>query len=115
MLQPLIEKAAQIIVEHADLLESSHMELLLLQLVAHVSTYRVILKRCAVCACNFSHNIQQYIIFAHPLMIHVFAMAPPGIGYLSLPTTSMQCALDLGPRLHWLWLRWQGRSIKLPM
>jgi hypothetical protein len=46
VLQPLNEKAADIIVRHADLLQSAQMEPLLLQLVAHVSAYRVILKRC---------------------------------------------------------------------
>lgn len=45
VLQPLNEKAADIIVRHADLLQSAQMEPLLLQLVAHVSAYRVILKR----------------------------------------------------------------------
>lgn len=45
VLQPLNEKAAEIIVRHADLLQSAQMEPLLLQLVAHVSAYRVILKR----------------------------------------------------------------------
>ena len=48
VLQPLNEKAADIIVCHADLLQSAQMEPLLLQLVAHVSAYRVILKRCAL-------------------------------------------------------------------
>lgn len=46
VLQPLNEKAAKIITEHADLLEGSSVEPLLLQLVAHVSAYRVILERC---------------------------------------------------------------------
>ena len=46
VLQPLNEKAKDIIVKHADLLQSSQMEPLLLQLVAHVSAYRVILQRC---------------------------------------------------------------------
>ena len=45
VLQPLNEKAKDIIVKHADLLQSSHMEPLLLQLVAHVSAYQVILQR----------------------------------------------------------------------
>lgn len=45
VLQPLNEKASDTIVEHADMLESSTMEPLLLQLVAHVSAYKVILKR----------------------------------------------------------------------
>ncbi len=45
VLQPLNEKAADIIVRHADLLQSAQMEPLLLQLVAHVCAYRVILKR----------------------------------------------------------------------
>jgi hypothetical protein len=45
VLQPLNEKAAEIVVKHADLLQSSRMEPLLLQLVAHVMAYRVILKR----------------------------------------------------------------------
>ena len=46
VLQPLNEKAKDIIVKHADLLQSSQMEPLLLQLVAHVSAYQVILQRC---------------------------------------------------------------------
>ncbi len=49
VLQPLNEKAADIIVRHADLLQSARMEPLLLQLVAHVSAYRVILKRWVFC------------------------------------------------------------------
>ena len=47
VLQPLNEKAKDIIVSHADLLESPSVEPLLLQLVAHVSAYRVILSRWA--------------------------------------------------------------------
>jgi hypothetical protein len=49
VLQPLNEKAADIIVKHADLLQSAEMEPLLLQLVAHVFAYRVIIKRCITC------------------------------------------------------------------
>lgn len=45
VLQPLNEKAADIIINHLNLLESSTVEPLLLQFVAHVSAYRVILKR----------------------------------------------------------------------
>ena len=45
VLQPLNEKAAEIVVKHADMLQSNRMEPLLLQLVAHVSAYRVILAR----------------------------------------------------------------------
>lgn len=45
VLQPLNEKARDIIVNHADLLESPTVEPLLLQLVAHVSAYRVILAK----------------------------------------------------------------------
>ena len=45
VLQPLNEKAAEIVVKHADLLQTSRMEPLLLQLVAHVCAYRVILQR----------------------------------------------------------------------
>ena len=45
VLQPLNEKAAEIIVNHVNLLESTHIDPLLLQLVAHVCAYRVILKR----------------------------------------------------------------------
>ena len=45
VLQPLNEKAADIVVKHADMLQSNRMEPLLLQLVAHVSAYRVILSR----------------------------------------------------------------------
>ena len=44
--QPLNERAADIVTKNADLLEGPSMEPLLLQLVAHVSAYRVILKRC---------------------------------------------------------------------
>ena len=51
VLQPLNEKAKDIIVKHADLLQSTHMEPLLLQLVAHVSAYRVILQRCTAFHC----------------------------------------------------------------
>lgn len=47
VLQPLNEKAADIITEHIDLLESSRIEPQLLQLVAHVCSVRVILERCA--------------------------------------------------------------------
>ena len=47
VLQPLNEKAAEIVVEHADMLQSNRMEPLLLRLVAHVSAYRVILARCS--------------------------------------------------------------------
>lgn len=46
VLQPLNEKAAEIVVKHADMLQSNRMEPLLLRLVAHVSAYRVILARC---------------------------------------------------------------------
>ena len=42
---PLSEKASNLIIEHADLLEGEGIEPLLLQLVAHVSAYKVILKR----------------------------------------------------------------------
>lgn len=43
--QPLNERAKEIVINNADLLEGPNMEPLLLQLVAHVSAYRVILKR----------------------------------------------------------------------
>ena len=45
VLQPLNEKAKDIIVNHSDLLEAHSVEPLLLQLVAHVSAYKVILSR----------------------------------------------------------------------
>ncbi len=45
VLMPLSERAARLVVERADLLESSEIEPLLLQLVAHVSAYKVILKQ----------------------------------------------------------------------
>ena len=48
VLQPLNEKAKDIIVNHSDLLESHSVEPLLLQLVAHVSAYKVILSRQAL-------------------------------------------------------------------
>jgi hypothetical protein len=46
VLQPLNERAAQIVTEHIDLLESSRVEPQLLQLVAHVCSVRVVLERC---------------------------------------------------------------------
>ena len=55
VLQPLNEKAAEIVVKHADLLQSSRMEPLLLHLVAHVMAYRVILKRCALLPQRWAH------------------------------------------------------------
>jgi hypothetical protein len=45
VLQPLNEKAADVIVNHVNLLESSNIDPVLLQFVAHVSAYRVILRR----------------------------------------------------------------------
>lgn len=45
VLQPLNERVAEVVIKNADLLESHSMEPLLLQLVAHVSAYRVIIKR----------------------------------------------------------------------
>ena len=45
VLQPLNEKAADVIVNHLNLLEATYIDPLLLQFVAHVSSYRVILKR----------------------------------------------------------------------
>lgn len=60
VLQPLNEKARDIIVNRADLLEAAAVEPLLLQLVAHVSAYRVILARSAsltilqLCYCRAS-------------------------------------------------------------
>ena len=61
--QPLNDRAAEIITKNADLLEGSAMEPLLLQLVAHVFAYRVIIKRCSLLAasllllfaCRFRH------------------------------------------------------------
>ena len=44
VLMPLSEKAARTVMERADLLEGSEISPLLLQLVAHVSAYRVILR-----------------------------------------------------------------------
>lgn len=48
VLQPLNERVAETVVKNADLLESHAMEPLLLQLIAHVSAYRVIIKRCGL-------------------------------------------------------------------
>lgn len=45
VLQPLNEKASNIVVRHIDLLDSAKAEPLLLQLVAHVAAYKVILSR----------------------------------------------------------------------
>lgn len=61
VLQPLNEKAAKIVTEHADLLEGSSVEPLLLQLVAHVSAYRVILERHASFAPAVAANCQGKI------------------------------------------------------
>ena len=44
VLQPLNERAADIIINHLNLLESANIDPVLLQFVAHVSAYRVILK-----------------------------------------------------------------------
>ena len=45
VLQPLNEKAADVIVNHLNLLESRVIHPSLLQLVAHVNAYRVLLRR----------------------------------------------------------------------
>lgn len=45
VLQPLNERATDIIINHLNLLESANIDPVLLQYVAHVSAYRVILKR----------------------------------------------------------------------
>ena len=45
VLLPLSDRAARLVVERADLLEGSSIEPLLLQLVAHVSAYKVILRQ----------------------------------------------------------------------
>ncbi|GLI65370.1 hypothetical protein VaNZ11_008921 [Volvox africanus] len=45
VLQPLNERAAQVVTEHIDLLDSQGLEPLLLQLVAATSAYRVVLQR----------------------------------------------------------------------
>jgi hypothetical protein len=45
VLQPLNEKAAEIIFEHIDLLDEERVVPELLQLVAHVATMRVLLNR----------------------------------------------------------------------
>lgn len=45
VMQPLNEKAANIITDHLDKLEAQDMTPMLLQLVAHVYAYRVILQR----------------------------------------------------------------------
>lgn len=45
VMQPLNERAADIIVDHVNLLESAEIDPRLLQLVAHVSAYKVIIAR----------------------------------------------------------------------
>ncbi|KAL6771932.1 hypothetical protein ACKKBG_A28340 [Auxenochlorella protothecoides x Auxenochlorella symbiontica] len=45
VMQPLNERAADIIVDHVNLLESAEIDPRLLQLVAHVSAYKVIISR----------------------------------------------------------------------
>lgn len=52
VLQPLNDRAASIIIDHIDLLDSSRVEPLLLQLVAHVAAYKVILSRCSCSDCG---------------------------------------------------------------
>ena len=68
VLQPLNEKAKDIIVKHADLLQSTHMEPLLLQLVAHVSAYQVILQRYTA----FHHAMRR----AEPSVCHSLSGPP---------------------------------------
>lgn len=48
VLQPLNERASNIVVQHIDLLDSPKVEPLLLQLVAHASAYKIILSRYSV-------------------------------------------------------------------
>ncbi|CAK0785547.1 hypothetical protein CVIRNUC_008757 [Coccomyxa viridis] len=66
VLQPLNEKAKDIIVKHADLLQSTHMEPLLLQLVAHVSAYQVILQRWE------EGHIEEWSAISYPNELHTY-------------------------------------------
>ena len=66
VLMPLSEKAARLVVERADLLESSRIEPLLLQLVAHVSAYKVILKQWE------AGDASQHSVVPYPDGIHTF-------------------------------------------
>lgn len=63
VLQPLNEKARDIIVNRVDLLEATSLEPLLLQLVAHVSAYRVILARSVP-----THIPRSFAVIAHVIM-----------------------------------------------
>ncbi|KAK9824987.1 hypothetical protein WJX81_003806 [Elliptochloris bilobata] len=67
VLQPLNEKAAEIVVKHADMLQSNRMEPLLLQLVAHVSAYRVILARWA------EGEVNEWSAISYPDALHAYA------------------------------------------
>jgi hypothetical protein len=63
---PLSEKASELIIEHADLLEGEGIEPLLLQLVAHVSAYKVILKRWE------DGHLQEHSVIGYPDVLHTW-------------------------------------------
>lgn len=60
VLQPLNEKAVDAIVNHIDLLESNHMEPLLLRLVAYVNTTKVLMSRWD------SGNLSEWSAISYP-------------------------------------------------
>lgn len=60
VLQPLNEKAAAIVTNRIDLLESSRMEQHLLRLVAHVYAYRVVIERWK------EGDYRQYSVLKYP-------------------------------------------------
>ena len=67
VLLPLSERAAQMVVERADLLEGSTIEPILLQLVAHVSAYKVILRQWR------EGNKGEHSVIKYPDEVHAWA------------------------------------------
>ena len=65
-LMPLSEKASELIIEHADLLEGEGIEPLLLQLVAHVSACKVIIKRWE------EGHLQEHSVIGYPDDVHTW-------------------------------------------
>lgn len=76
VLQPLNERVAEVVIKNADLLESHSMEPLLLQLVAHVSAYRVIIKRSCPLVCQ-SICQSMRLLKSHPMKASSFAASRP--------------------------------------
>ena len=67
MLLPLSERASRLVVERADLLEGTSIEPILLQLVAHVSAYKVILRQWR------EGNKGEHSVIKYPDEVHAWA------------------------------------------